>query len=332
MIHLSPQTLNNFKRIALVCHTQPDGDAMGSMLGLAHVLRQHALHISCIAPDPPPFFLDFMPGLADVIIAETNPDTATKTLNEAELLICLDHSRPDRTGKLVFDWICAHPELPLFMIDHHPDPDLNAYVFSIHDTSASSTCELVVRQLKDFNISPEAADCFMTGLITDTGGFRHAVNEQTFLIAARLQQAGSRYIHVLSQIFDQQSPERLRLLGYLLYQKMQLHFGGRVALMALGNEELRRFNARKGDTEGMVNHPLSVKGVEIAILLTEREKGITRISFRSKGEVSVNDFAAQYFAGGGHKNAAGGRYDGTAAEAFEKILQLLPEFYAAFTE
>ena len=329
MLQLSAESLLNFKSIVLVCHAQPDGDAMGSMLGLAHVLAEAGKHVVCIAPDSPPFFLDFLPGNRQVILADMQLSKAMAALDQADLVIALDHGHPGRTGDALSAWFLQQKNTPVWVVDHHPDP-WDGYQAYFHTIAASSTSELVVSALHDLPLTQDAATCFMTGLVTDTGGFRHAIFPQTFPVAAALQAAGAPYQEVMHFVFDQQSPERLQLLGYVLSEKLTWVARGKIALMDLSYDELQRFHSRKGDTEGMVNYPLSVKGAEIAIMLTERDKGTTRISFRSKGNIPVNQFAARFFEGGGHLNAAGGRYPGNMQETLAYMHSCLSQFFSTW--
>lgn len=329
MQQLSAERLLNFKSIALVCHSQPDGDAMGSMLGLAHVLAEAGKDVTCIAPDSPPFFLDFLPGRTQVIQADFQLPLALEALNQAQLVIALDHGHPSRTGEQLSKWFLQEKTTPVWVIDHHPDP-WEKYDAYFHTIDASSTSELVVSLLHGFCLTKEAATCFMTGLVTDTGGFRHAIFPQTFPVAAALQDAGAPYQEVMHYVFDQQSPERLQLLGYVLSEKLHWLANGKIAIMGLSFEELQRFHSRKGDTEGIVNYPLSVQGVEVAIMLTERDKGTTRISFRSKGNIPVNQFAARFFEGGGHFNAAGGRFSGNMEATLTYMNDCLPQFFTSW--
>jgi phosphoesterase RecJ-like protein len=329
MLHLSAERLLNFKSIVLVCHSQPDGDAMGSMLGLAHVLADAGKKVVCIAPDSPPFFLDFLPGRSQVIQADFQLPAALEVLNAADLVIALDHGHPSRTGEQLSKWFLHEKKSPVWVIDHHPDP-WQGYDAYFHTIQASSTSELVVSALQGFTLTKEAATCFMTGLVTDTGGFRHAIFPETFPVAAALQAAGAPYQEVMHYVFDQQSPERLQLLGYVLSEKLTWVANGKIAIMGLSFEELQRFHSRKGDTEGMVNYPLSVQGAEVAIMLTERDAGTTRISFRSKGNIPVNQFASQFFEGGGHLNAAGGRYAGNMQDTLSYMEACLLQFFSAW--
>jgi len=325
---LSPIGLEKFKKIALVCHANPDGDAVGALCGLYGHLKDLGKEVSMIAPDPLPYYLHFIPFSAQIIVAENLPDLAEAALKQAQLVIALDHSRPNRIGEFLSQlW----PELnaETWCLDHHPEPDLS-YTAYFHDTAASSTCELIGILLKEYAIPLPTATALFCGLLTDTGCFRHAVRPQTFEIASRLLQSGVPYSELVQQLFDTQSELRLRLLGKVLSEKMELISEAKAVIAGLSNEELTAFGARKGDTEGIVNHLLSLESAEIAIFANERNAGEVRLSFRSKGKIPVNLFAETNFQGGGHKNAAGGRYSGSLQDALNTIKKRLPAYVAQF--
>jgi bifunctional oligoribonuclease and PAP phosphatase NrnA len=326
---LSPSGLQNLKKIAIVCHANPDGDAVGSLCSLYGYLSNLGKEVSMIAPDPLPYYLNFLPFSEYIIIAENQPELAETALKFADLVIALDHSRPNRTGDFL-NTIWQSLTAETWCIDHHPDPDPN-YSAYFHQTEASSTCELIGILLENKPVNKEISTAIFCGLLTDTGCFRHAVRPETFALASRLLQEGVEYSALVQRLFDTQSELRLRLLGKVLADKMQTIPEAKTVIAGLSNQELAEFQAKKGDTEGIVNHLLSMDTAEIAIFAHERTPGEIRISFRSKGKIPINAFAEENFGGGGHKNAAGGRYMGTLDDAISSIKKQLPAYVAQFT-
>lgn len=303
------------KSAVILSHRSPDGDSIGSSLALRNFLMQKGLEITTITPDPAPDFLDWLDGFKEIINFEHHASDCKEKIASAEIIFCLDYNDPSRIGGLESAF---HENTTAFKvnIDHHRDPkDFCDVQYS--DIQASSTAELIYRfidELGELNFLNKAmSEAMYTGILTDTGSFRFSsTTEKTHHVTAELIAKGVQPDLIYRHIYDSYSAERLKLLGYALYKAMKLYQNDQLAVIALDADELKNFNFKRGDTEGLVNYPLSIKSVQVSILLTEKD-GLVKMSFRSKGEIPVNDFAKKYFGGGGHFNAAGGACKDTMA-------------------
>ena len=323
------QRLKNkeFKRAVITTHHKPDGDAMGSTLGLYGFLKQIMDEVFLITPTDYADFLNWLPQNNVVINFEENEEYATSVLKDADLVFCLDFNRLYRINKL--GELIGEMNIDKVMIDHHLDPDnFTNYVF--WDRQSSSTCELVFEWIEqkfgsEF-VSKDMADCLYTGLMTDTGNFQHNnTKPKTHRIAAQLMEHGADHIKIHERIFDVFSPNRSKLFGYALYKKLELIEDGKVALIYLDNHELEMFNVKTGDTEGLVNMGLSIIGVVMSVLIVDRTERV-KMSFRSKGDFAVNEYSAKYFSGGGHRNAAGGQSEDTLENTVIKFKETIKEY------
>lgn len=325
------ETLSAFlkekRRIVILTHWSPDGDAMGSSLGLANFLRKTGHDVSVVVPNDYPEFLFWMKGHDEVINAEKNKALAHEAIAASGLIFCLDFndlSRINSLGEFV-----SQQMQPKVMIDHHPSPaDLGSY--QLHDVSASSTCELIYRFIAMMNgtdkIDADIAECLYAGIMTDTGSFRFpSTTVETHRVIADLMAKGAQHSLVHNRVYDDNSESRLRLLGYTLSEKLNVMPEYHTAFFTLSNEEHDRFNYKKGDTEGLVNYALTIRGIVFAAFFSERD-GKIKCSFRSKGNFDVNLFARANFSGGGHRNAAGGASDDTLENVVKKFKSLLPEY------
>jgi len=323
------QALDRPRRIAITTHYNPDGDAMGSSLGLAHVLRRLGHQVQVVTPNTPPSFLHWMPGAGDVLAFDKQPEASKDHLTGAELLFCLDFNRPDRVSGLE-DSLRAAPFRVL--IDHHQDPDdFAAIAFS--DVSSCSTCQMVFDIVSAIGagelITVDAATCLYTGIMTDTGSFRFSSTApHTLRVAARLMELGAVPDHIISAVLDDNTEDRLRLLGFALSERLRVFPELGTALITLSNEDLSRFNFKPGDTEGVVNYGLSIRGIRLAAFFVERGD-MVKLSLRSKGMLPVNRYLAAHFEGGGHLNAAGGHAREPLKAAVDRFLADLPAFIAA---
>jgi phosphoesterase RecJ-like protein len=312
----------------VVTHFKPDADALGSSLGLAGYLKKGNHSVTVITPSDYPDFLSWMPGNPEVIIFNKEMSQEFQQLiNGSDLIFCLDFSSLKRINELG-EMVGRSPAKKV-LIDHHLEPEDFAD-FVQWDTTAASTAELVYRLIRELNdehkVDPDIANCLYAGLMTDTGGFRHSnTTKIVFETAAALVDHGADPTMVSKLIYDTNTLERMRLMGFVLYEKLQVIAEYRTAYIALRTEDLKRFSSQTGDTEGLVNFGLSVKGVRLAVLISERRENI-KLSFRSLGDFSVNDFARKHFDGGGHKNAAGGQTTLTFDETLKKFLDLLPAY------
>ncbi|NAS11386.1 DHH family phosphoesterase [Poritiphilus flavus] len=314
------------KEIVIIPHKNPDGDAMGSCLGLYHFLVNSGHHARVIAPNDYPKFLKWLPGNESVIIFEKDEKKAVRHLKKAEIIFTLDFNHFDRTGQMKSHLESATTDF--VMIDHHQEPQEYARV-TYSDTNMSSTCEMVFNFLEVLGaadqISEDIANCLYTGIMTDTGSFKYAsTTSRTHQVVAKLIDCGAQNTEIHRRIYDNNSPDRLRLLGRAL-KNMVILEKFRTAYITLEQHELDEHNFKKGDTEGFVNYGLTLEGIHFAAIFIEnREEGIIKISFRSVGDFSVNEFARSHFNGGGHTNAAGGRSEddmkGTIAY-FESLLK-----------
>ncbi len=313
------------KRIAIIPHRSPDGDAMGSTLGLYHFLLKLNHKPVVISPNDFPNFLAWLPASETVLVYENDKDNIAKILNEQEIIFTLDFNALHRTGEMenVLNKLAA----PMVMIDHHQLPDTYAkYTYS--DTAFGSTCEMVynfIGFLKQKTlIDKTIATCLYTGILTDSGGFRYPkTTGTTHRIAAEFIDLGIDNSEIPTQLFDNNSYDRLQLLGRGL-QNMKVIPKLKTAYISLSQKELDEFNYVKGDTEGIVNYGLTIKGIVFAAIFIEnREENIVKISFRSQGTFDVNQFARDHFNGGGHINAAGGKSEDTLENTIEKFENII---------
>jgi len=314
-------------KFVIVSHELPDGDAIGSSLGLYHYLMSFdKKSIKVIVPNNFPEFLKWMPGANDIIIYDQYPDFATQLISEADVLFCLDFNAVKRVGKMASAVIAC--DARKVMIDHHLEPEDFCKIVISHP-EMSSTCELVFRAicaLGDVDlIEKEAAECFYAGMMTDTSSFSYNSNSaEIYVIVSELIKKGIDKDDIYRKVNQVYSESRLRLMGYVLCEKMRVYPDKQSALFTLRQDELNRFKYKSGDTEGFVNLPLTVSGVSFSVFLRE-ETNLIKVSLRSVGEFPCNKFAAIYFNGGGHKNASGGEFYGSLDEAvkvFEEGLLL----------
>ena len=316
------------RKVLVITHFKPDADALGSSLGLAGYLKKKDHIVTVITPSDYPDFLTWMPGNADVLIF--NHDKVKdfeNIISQSDGIFCLDFSSLKRINEL--GHLVAKSSAKKVLIDHHLEPEDFAD-FTQWDDAAASTAELVfglIRELGDEDeVDRDIANCLYAGLMTDTGGFRHSnTTKKVFDTAAALVGHGADPAKVSKLIYDTNTLERMRLMGFVLHEKLNVIPEYRTAYIGLRIEDLKKFSSQTGDTEGLVNFGLSVKGVKLAVLISERKENI-KLSFRSLGDFSVNDFARKHFDGGGHKNAAGGQTTLSFDETLKKFLALLPNY------
>lgn len=304
------------KRIAITSHRGPDADALGSSLAMMHTLEAAGHQVCVLLPDAFPEFLGWMPQAQRVLFFDKNRDEVMQKLAAAELLIALDYNAFDRLGDMAA--AAASSPAEKWMIDHHQQP-ANGFALSVSRVDASSTCELVHTFISELfsaeSISPDVAQCLYAGIMTDTGSFRFpGTSASTHRVVAQLMEVGLQPSAVHEAIYDQWSANRLKLIGFALTHRMRFFADAGITILALSAADKQLFACQKGDTEGLVNYGLSIKGSRMAVFLSE-ELGYVKFSLRSKGDVDVNQLARQHFNGGGHKNAAGGRLEGTLGHA-----------------
>ncbi|TND05860.1 MAG: phosphoesterase RecJ domain-containing protein [Bacteroidetes bacterium] len=315
------------QQIVIVTHWSPDGDAMGSSLGLYNYLLKKKHSVNVITPNDYPDFLHWMKGHKQVTDHLRKPAKAAALVRKATLIFCLDFNNLERIAEL--GMLVSANAAPKVLIDHHPQPSDFAQ-FSLHKTTASSTCELIfdfIEQMGDKkHIDKDIANCLYAGIMTDTGSFRFpSTSAKTHRIVASLIEAGATNAFVHQAIYDDSTEDRLRLLGFSLSEKLRVLPEFQTAYITLSEQEQSRFNYRKGDTEGLVNYCLAIRGIRFAAFFAERD-GTVKTSFRSKGSFDVNAFARANFRGGGHRNAAGGSSDLSLEEAEKKFTGLLPRY------
>jgi phosphoesterase RecJ-like protein len=315
---------------AIVIHSAPDGDAVGSSLGLFHFLGALGKDKVCIiAPNDFPAYYKWLSGARDILIHDKYPDFAEHLIREADVIFCLDFNEPRRVGKLASTLVAA--EGRRVMIDHHLHPDDFCKV-AMSYPEISSTSEMVFRFICRMGmygmINKQAAEAIYTGMMSDTGAFTFNSNHpEIYTIIENLIRKGIDKDKIYRRVNQVYSENRMRMMGYVLYEKMKIYPKRNTALITLTQPELRRFRYTTGDTEGFVNMPLSIDGITFSAFIREDPENI-KISLRSSGDFPCNEFAATGFGGGGHKNAAGGEFKGSMQEAiaqFEKTLENYPD-------
>lgn len=311
------------ERPLIITHVNPDGDAIGSALGLYIFLRNSGFNASVMTPNDYPFFLKWMPMNEDVLIFEAQPEKAGTVILGADLIICLDFNDPERMDSA--GAVVMQSTAPKILIDHHPDPTPFAgTIFS--DTSASSTAELVFEVIKQMGetkkVDQSIAACLFAGIMTDTGSFSfNSSKPETYRIAAELLEFGIDKDRIFYDIYNKYSANRMKLMGFCLHQRLEIFPEMGAALIYISLEDQKNFNYQLGDSEGFVNLPLAIEGVHSTVFLMEKADHI-KMSFRSKGEMDVNTFAREYFNGGGHINAAGGKSFESLEETISRLRHL----------
>lgn len=316
------------KKISIIPHRNPDGDAMGSTLALYHFLKQLEHQVVVVAPNEFPEFLAWLPDADKVLVFERENDRAKKEIESSKLIFTLDFNALHRTGDVMAAYL-EQLTIPMVMIDHHQAPDAYAkYTFS--DVSYGSTCEMVYHFITALgynkNINKTIATCIYTGITTDSGSFRFPkTTGTTHRVVADLIDKGINNSEIHNNLFDNSSMNRLKILGLALNNLVVLP-EYKTSYITLSQEELDSANNQKGDTEGIVNYGLSIKGIDFAAIFIEnKEENIVKISFRSQGSFDVNQFARNHFNGGGHINAAGGKSLLSLEETINKFIAILAE-------
>ncbi len=321
------QLLDEKTDVLITTHYNPDGDAIGSSLALYHFLLSQGIEAKVLIPNELPSFLHWMPGVDQAAIYASNPEYGNALIASADLIFCMDYNSLSRV-KLFTDELRAS-DATRIIIDHHIQPD-NEFDLIFSVTGVSSTAELLYQIIHEAgyseSITKQMAECFFVGIMTDTGSFSFACNRpETFQIAANLIKTGLDVEKVHRMVYDTYSESRMRLLGQCLGTNMKVLPEFATAYIWLTKEDLEKFDYQQGDTEGVVNYALSIQNVAVAALFTERGDRI-RVSLRSKGEFSVNEFARTHFNGGGHRNAAGGDILKTMPETLLWFESLLPAY------
>lgn len=320
--------LSQPQKIVIIPHKNPDGDAVGSCLALCNFLKQKGQKTAVVAPNDYPKFLKWMPGNDSILNFEKENSQAKRLLEEATLIFTLDFNDLSRTGQL--EDLLRKKECDFIMIDHHQKPHDYARV-TYSDVTMSSTCEMVYNFMEYLDglefINQNIATNLYTGIMTDTGSFKYrSTSSRTHRVVADLIDHGADNMKIHEKVFDTNSPSRLHLLGVALSNMVILEEYC-TAYITLTQDELDTHGFKKGDTEGFVNYGLTLEGIIFAVIFIEnREEGIIKISFRSIGDFSVNEFARNHFNGGGHDNAAGGRSEVDMKATVDKFTSLLQDY------
>jgi phosphoesterase RecJ-like protein len=319
--------LSEKKKIVITMHQKPDADAMGSTLGLFHFLKQFGHDAVVISPTNWANFLNWMPGTKQVLDYERETESANEWLDAADWIFCLDFNTLSRTKRMAEKLASVSGEK--ILIDHHQEPQVEVFAYGISNTGKSSTAEMVF----DFilasgyseKITDEVAQCIYAGVMTDTGSFRFpSTTASVHRLIAELKDRGLQHSPVHEALFDNFSENRFRFIGNVLLNRMEIFYEYNTALIAVPAQDLVKYDIKTGDTEGLVNYPLSIEGIKLAAIIIDRGEE-RKCSFRSKGNFDVNTFARKYFGGGGHFNAAGGQ----SKEPLEKVVE---EFKRAMKE
>ncbi len=327
LIHKVEKELNRADKIVIVVHVGPDGDAMGSSLAMWHYLMTIEKEPVVIVPTAFPNFLSWMPGSENVLVYEQKKSICDEIIANAELIFTLDFNVPNRLAKM--ETAIMNAAAPKILVDHHLHPGDYAKV-TISYPEISSTSELIFRlicRLGDFSkINMACAECIYTGMMTDTGAFTYNSNKpEIYTIINELIKIGVDKDAIYRLVFNNYSADRMRLMGYALYNKMKVYPEYKAALITLSLNELKEFNYQNGDAEGLVNLPLSIDGVLFSVFMREDSDKI-KISLRSQGTFPANKVSADLFNGGGHLNAAGGESYTTLDEAIQKFEKALPDY------
>ncbi len=323
------------EKVACIMHKNPDGDAVGASLAMCKVMQNINKSCKVISPNVYPAFLHWMPGNENVVVYDRNAAEAKEILKAADVVFFLDFNMSNRIGKV--EEALEEIQGETVMIDHHPEPDAFAGL-SFSNTSVSSTCEFVFAVLDAIDlaaqIDKEAAACLYTGIMTDTGSFSYnSSRPYTYHVVSQLLERGINKDKIYGSVYDNYSENRMRLLGHMLLERMEVMEAYNTAFIYLTRKDLKKFHHVPGDTEGFVNYPLAIKGVRFTAIFIEKEpeEGV-KISFRSKGSFPANEFSSAHFNGGGHRNAAGGHFQGTLTEALKKFKEMLPNYEALLTQ
>lgn len=329
------QAIQNFyslltqpKKILITAHQKPDGDAMGASLGLYHFLIQFGHEVTVVSPTNWANFLNWMPGCEKVIDFEAKREESITLINQAEVLFCLDFNVLHRTKNM--EPYLKKADCIKVLIDHHQQPEEEAFTYGISDTSKSSTCELVydfiVNAGHGDKININVATCLYTGIMTDTGSFRFpSTTASVHRVVAHFKEIGLNHTAIHENIYDNFSESRLRFIGQALLNRLDVMYEYNTAMMAISKYDLIKYEIKTGDTESLVNYLLTIQGIKLGALVIDRDEE-RKWSFRSKGNFDVNTFARNYFEGGGHRNAAGGRSSDSLDQTVKKFKQVLQKY------
>ena len=316
------------KKVPIVKHDNPDGDAIGSAIAWQIFLKEQGKAVTTIAPNLFPDFLKWIPYSESIMVYSVEREQCQKALQEADLLFCLDFnslSRLDAMGEFI-----QTLELSKVLIDHHTGTVEKDFSLCFSHVPASSTSEIVYRIIREMTGSPRVpynlAQAIYAGIMTDTGAFAHSTSSELFRMVADLMDCGIEVQKIHSPVYNNFSENRMRLMAYCIYNRMEVLHEYQPAIIHLSRRELERFRFEPGETEGFVNIPLSIKGIALSVFFVESREGFIKVSFRSTGDLAVDKISRKYFNGGGHKNAAGGKLFEPMHESLAFFKSVLPEF------
>ena len=323
------ENVDSFKKIIsdndsfiITTHRGPDGDAMGSSMAMYNLLVKLKKDVNVIIPNSFPNFLSWLPNIKNVINHEENNSDISNIFNEVDVIIMLDFNDLSRIENL--ESYVTNSNAKKILIDHHQDPDLSICDLSFCDTTYSSTCELlymILNQAK-FNLTKNIADCLYTGILTDTGSFKFScTTKNTHISVGDLISKGVNATEINNLIYNNYSHDRIKLLGHCLINKLKI-YNNSSAIISLSDNELKKFNFKKGDTEGIINYALSIKEVIFAVFIVEKDN-LVKLSFRSLGNINVQEISKRYFGGGGHFNAAGAKSDLSLDKTIKKVENII---------
>ncbi|MBI3140097.1 MAG: DHH family phosphoesterase [Sphingobacteriales bacterium] len=319
--------LSQPRKVVITTHQKPDADAMGSSLALRHFLVQFGHTVTVISPTNWAGWVNWMPGTKEVLDYEKDKLKAEAALDTAEWLFCLDfnifHRTKTMTEKLK-QLTCTR-----ILIDHHQEPDTDSFEYGVSNTAKSSTCEMIYDLIVDSGnadkINEEIGECIYAGVVGDTGSFRFSsAHAGVHNLVADLKARGLNHGKIHEGLFDNFLENRLRFIGHVLLHRMEIFYEFNTALIAIPKSDLLKYHIKTGDTEGLVNYPQSIQGIKLVALVIDRDEE-RKWSFRSKGEFDCNTFARNYFEGGGHYNAAGGRSSESLEKTVERFKQVMKE-------
>ena len=316
------------KRVIITTHQKPDGDAMGASLALYHFLKALGHQVKVISPTNWANFLNWLPAVKDTIDFEMNKEAAIKLLNDAELIFCLDFNVLHRT-KHVEKYLNQSNAIKV-LIDHHQEPQQEAFEYGISNTAKSSTCEMVydfiVESGHSNKINLDIAACLYTGVMTDTGSFRFpSTTASVHRMVAHLKELGLQHSIIHENVYDNFLENRLRFIGNALLNRMDVLYEYNTAVLSIPKSDILKFDIKTGDTEGLVNYLLTIEGIKLGAIVIDRDEE-RKWSFRSKGNFDVNTFARIHFEGGGHINASGGRSSESLDKTLKKFYQIIKQY------
>lgn len=322
--------IDEAETIVLCCHQNADGDALGAMLGWGNVLHMLGKEPLMVVPDQYPDYLQWLPNTEKVVRYDKRKDYVDTVLKIADLVFCLDFNTPSRTDAMA-DALCASPAKKV-LIDHHLGPDVDA-VLCISHPEMSSTCELVFRIVWQMGVFERLEKHFAVpvycGMMTDTGGFTYnSSNPELFFIISQLLTKRINKDKIYRNVYHNYSEHRLRMVGHVLCNRLVVDADRHAAYYTLTRQDQKQFHFVKGDAEGLVNMPLQIKGLKLSISLREDSErdNVIWVSLRSVDNFPCNQMAEQFFLGGGHLNASGGRVNGTMDDAVETVKKALAAF------